>query len=313
MVQKHTFVNTSQNSSSSQPELLVAITWNILRNPLFLIIYLLPCLLNGVLVVTILKDPLKCLRSCSSYLVFNLGLLGFLPLLALIIHILTLSVYKELHLCEFIYCFGFYNTVFAVLILTTDRYYLVCKPLLYSVIITKTRVLYFAILVWIVSGILAVGVFPCVHNVIGIVVATKIFVSTLPPIFLCLIMVIIILNIKTWQTIARHDKRLSSLGQHNRNTSNIAEKKRLENERRFSKVVLVLLLNLMFFVLPQVLIIVIKGVNFLCELCVAGFRDSNVSLLQFYFFPLYFISTPVLYIAFIPKYRKSCRSLFVSV
>ena len=315
MEQKHTFVNTSQNSSSSQPELLVAITWNIIRNPLFLIIYILPCPLNGVLVVTILKDPLKCLRSCSSYLVFNFGLLGFLPFLALIIHILTLSVYKELHVCEFIYCFGFYNTVFAVLILTTDRYYLVCKPLLYSVIITKTRVLHFAILSWIVSGILAVAVFPCVYNVIGIVLATKIFVFTSPPIFSCLIIVIMILNIKTWQTIVRHDNRFSSLGQPQGNASNNsqnrAEKSRLENERRFSKVVLVLLLNLVFFVLPQVLIIVIRCVNFLCELCVTGFRDSNVNLLQFYFFPLYFITTPVLYIAFIPKYRKSCRSLFV--
>ena len=95
-----------------------SITWNILRNPLFLTIYLLPCPLNGVLVVTIFKDPLKCLRSCSSYLVFNLGLLGFLHLLTLIIHVLTLSAYKELNLCEFVYCFAFLNTVFAVLMLT---------------------------------------------------------------------------------------------------------------------------------------------------------------------------------------------------
>ena len=118
MEQEHASGNISQNSSLPHPQILVSITWNILRNPLFLTIYLLPCPLNGVLVVTIFKDPLKCLRSCSSYLVFNLGLLGFLPLLTLIIHVLTLSAYKELNLCEFVYCFAFLNTVFAVLMLT---------------------------------------------------------------------------------------------------------------------------------------------------------------------------------------------------
>ena len=215
MEQEHKSENIFQNSTFPHPEILVSITRNILRNPLFLTIYLLPCPLNGVLVVTIFKDPFKCLRSCSSYLVFNLGLLGFLPLLTLIIHILTLSVYKEANLGEFAYCFGFYNTVFAVLMLTTDRYFLVCKPLLYTTIVTKTRALYFAILSWILSGIFAASILPYVYNVIDVVLATKIFVLTLLPISCSLVIVIMILNIKTWQTVARHDNRAWSPGRQN--------------------------------------------------------------------------------------------------
>ena len=102
MEQEHKSENISQNSTIPHPGIMVSITWNILRNPLFLTIYLLPCPQNSVLVATIFKDPMKCLRSCSSYLVFNLGLLGFLPLLTLVIHIPTLSVYKEANLGEFV-------------------------------------------------------------------------------------------------------------------------------------------------------------------------------------------------------------------
>ena len=303
MEQEHASGNISQNSSLPHPEILVSITWNILRNPLFLTIYLLPCPLNGVLVVTIFKDPLKCLRSCSSYLVFNLGLLGFLPLLTLIIHVLTLSVYKELNLSEFVYCFAFFNTAFAVLMLTTDRYFLVCKPLLYTTIVTKTRALYFAILCWILSGIFAASILPYVYNVIDVVLATKIFVLTLLPISCSLVIVIMILNIKTWQTVARHDNRALSPGRQNGITL---------NERRFSKVVLLLLLNLVFFVLPLILMTVIRSVNIWCELCIGGFNNFDDNLFRLYYFPFFYITTPVLYITFIPKYRKSCHSLFVS-
>ena len=315
MEQNNASENISQNSSLPHPEILVSITWNILRNPLFLTIYLLPCPLNGVLVVTIFKDPLKCLRSCSSYLVFNLGLLGFLPLLTLIIHVLTLSVYKELNLCEYVYCFAFYNTIFAVLMLTTDRYFLVRKPLHYTTIVTKTRALYFPIFSWILSGIFAAAVFPYEHNVVGVVLATKIYVFTFLPIFCFLIIVIVTLNIKTWQTVACRGNRVASLNRQNGNmakkSKNRADKKTLENERRFSKVVLLLLLNLVFLLSPQVLLIVIRCVNIWCESCITEFGSSKVSLLQFYLFPLFYITTPVLYIAFIPKYRKSCGSLLL--
>ena len=315
MEQNNASGNISQDSSLPHPQILASITWNILRNPLFLTIYLLPCPLNGVVVVTIFKDPLKCLRSCSSYLVFNLGLLGFLPLLTLIIHVLTLSVHKELNLCEFVYCFAFLNTVFAVLMLTTDRYFLVCKPLHYTTIVTKTRALYCAIFSWILSGIFAAAVFSYVHNVVGVVLATKIYVFTLLPIFCFLMIVILTLNIKTWQTVACRGNCVASLNRQNGNmakkSQNRADKKTLENERRFSKVVLLLLLNLVFFVLPQVLLIVIRCVNIWCESCITEFGSSKVSLLQFYLFPLFYITTPVLYIAFIPKYRKSCGSLFL--
>ena len=240
-----------------------------------------------------------------------------MPLLALVINILTLSAYEGLNLCEFVYYFGFDNTVFAVLMLTTDRYFLACKPLLYPVIVTKTRVLYFTILSWILSGILAASVFPHVYHVIDVVLAAKIFVFTLLPVFSFLVFVIMILNIRTWRTVARHGNRVSSLGRQNgnraKNSQNKADKKRLENQSRFAKVILLLLLNLVFFVLPQGLMIVINCVNIWCELCIPGLSNRIVILLQVYFFPLFFITTPVLYIAFIPKYRKSCRFLFVRV
>ena len=107
-----------------------------------------------------------------------------------------------------------------------------------------------------------------------------------------------ILNIKTWQTVARrhvsHD--IQSLGDRqngnaSKNLEHRAERKRLENERRFSKVILLLLLNLVFFILPQVLIIGIKSVNIWCEFCVTEFEHPNVYLFQVYFFPMFYITS----------------------
>ena len=309
--------NVPQNSSSPAPEVMELITWNMILNPLFLITYNLPSILNGILLVTILKDPLKCFRSCSSYLLFNFGLLGFLPLLILILSILMLSGYGNIYLWLYGFIFGFYNTIFAVFMLTLDRYFLACKPLFYSRIITKRRVFYSVTFFWILSGILVAITSPQIYDFVPKMDEAKLFVLSLFTIYCFVLTVIMILNIKTWQTVARrhvsHD--IQSLGNRqngnaSKNLEHRAERKRLENERRFSKVILLLLLNLVFFILPQVLIIGIKSVNIWCEFCVTEFEHPNVYLFQVYFFPMFYITTPVLYIVSIPKYRKSCRTLF---
>ena len=307
--------NTSENipRNLSSPA-LEYITWNNILNPLFLIIHLLPNVENGILLATILRDPLKCFRSSSSYLVINLGLLGFLPLLTLILNIITLSGNKDQHLwlCGFV--FGLCNTMLAVLMLTMDRYVLACKPLLYSTIITKRRVFYCVIFSWILSGILVAITVLQLYEFFKGKVLIKMFVFALFPIFCFLVIVITILNIKTWQTVARHESQVQSFGRQNSKTSrNLkyrAEKKRLENERRFAKVVLLLLINMVLFMEPPLLIVGMKSVNVWCDFCFTDINHPNVSLLQMYFFPLFYITTPVLYILFIPKYRKSCRRLF---
>ncbi len=308
---ENTSENIPRNFSSPAPEY---ITWNNMLNPLFLIIHLLPSVENGILLATILKDPLKCFRSSSSYLVFYLGLLGFSPLLTLILHILTLSGNKDqpLWVCGFV--FGFYNTILTVLMLTMDRYVLACKPLMYLTIITKRRVFYCVTFSWIFSGSLAAITALHLYHFIAAKVMINMFVLIIFPIFCFLLIVITILNIKTRQTVARHRSHLQSFGQQNRNSSkNLkyrAEIKRLKNERRFAKVVLLLLVNMVLFMVPPVSIIGMKMVNVLCNFCFMEIEHPNVSLLQMYFFPLFYITTPVLYIVFIPKYRKSCQRLF---
>lgn len=83
----------------------------------------------------------------------------------------------------------------------------------------------------------------------------------------------------------------------------------MENERRFTKVVFLLLLNVVFFILPQRLEIGIRSVNIWCEYCLQNFENPKVGLFQIHFFPLFRITTPLLYLVFIPKYRRPCRSL----
>ena len=316
--------NTSEykTGNSSSPELvkLISLTWDDIRNPLLWIDYLLPCFLNGVLTVTALKDPLKCFRSCSSYLVFNIGLLGFLPFLILILHILALSYSCDLHLALYASVFGFYNTLCAVFLLAVDCYILACKPLLYSMIVTKRRVVYCVIFSWNLSATLATSAFLLTYNVTDIVLAAKIFVFTLFPIVFLLLIVIMILNIKTRKTVAQcfiNIQRLCPLSRQNGNTlkkiTYRAVKERLKNERRFSKVVLLLHFNSVFFILPQVLLIGTNAVNIWCEFCINETYNQNLKLFHAFIFPLFYTTMPVIHIAFIPKYRSSCRNLFVNV
>ena len=308
--------------NSSEPTFFL--TWNDVINPLFLIVNILPSVLNGILLATIIIDPLKCFRSCYSYLLFNFGLLGLLPPLTVIVHILTLYGYGYQTLWLYGFVLGFYNTIFAVFMLTLDRYVLVCKPLLYSRTVTKCRVLYGAIASWISSVALAASCFPAVYDVVGIKLATKVFLFTLLPVYLFLVIASIILNMQTWKTVATRRGRLARLlnGSERRKGSqndtrlsssvNRVEIKRLENERRFLKVVLLLVVNLMIFILPQVILVCLMSLNVCCELGFTEIEHPNVSLFQTYLFPLFYITTPLLYMVFIPKYRKSCLRLFVS-
>ena len=288
-----------------EPDIQISLTWQTISNPLLWIDYILPCLLNGVLTVTILKDPLKCFRSCSSYLVFNIGLLGFLPSVILISHILASSHSGNVYWSSYGFISGFYNTLFAVLLLAVDRYALSCKPLRYSTIVTKQRVVYCVVLSWIFSGILTIVFFVLYHGEIDVMVATKIFVFTLLPIYFFLLVAIMILNIQTWKTVGQCAMSAQSVGSQNLRLR--ANEKRLKNERRFCKVVLLLHLNLVFFILPQVVVISVRAINIWCGFCIR--ERTNFALFQVYIFPLFYTTTSVINIAFIPKYRNSCRSL----
>ena len=82
------------------------------------------------------------------------------------------------------FVFGAYKTVFAVFMLKMDRYVLACKPLSYSTLITKTRVLHGIIFFWILSGTLVLATSPALYQFVHAPeVAKKMFLFILFSIF----------------------------------------------------------------------------------------------------------------------------------
>ena len=299
------------NFSSPDPFIHDWLTWSLVTNPLFILIHLSSAATNLILLITMLKDPLKCFRSVSSYLLFNLILNGFVPLVSYCLYIVTIMA-NTAYLGVWTLVFAFFNTILSVLLSSVDRYILVSRPILYSVIVTKFRVICTLTISWILCLVLTFGITTRVKNFLS-EIAFFVFV----PFMLLMVFVVILVDIKTWKSISKAQTELRTLGsEHNsasRNTkessSYRAEQKRIQTEKRFAKVVVLLLLNVVLFIFPQMLVVASRVVHVWCNLCMKEFRHKQASIFQVYYFPLFYFTTPLLYLVVIPKYRKSLSVL----
>lgn len=180
--------------------------WSVLTHPWLVIPYLSSTLtILMVLFTTMLKDPLNCFRSISWYLLFNLVLNGFSPLVTYCLCIATLAANTE-YLGVYSLVFAFDHTILAVLLLSIDRYVLVSRPLAYAVIITKSRCL----LAVLFSSIVCMFLTYCV-GVRPKYIATKVFVFTLVLFIFILVLVIIVVDILTWRSIIQSPSRAAKI------------------------------------------------------------------------------------------------------
>lgn len=284
------------------------LTWSLLTQPWFIILYLSSSLTNLVLFTTMLKDPLNCFRSMSSYLLFNLLLSGFSPMVTYCLCIITLVTNTE-YLAVWSLVFAFHHTILAVLLLSIDRYILVSRPLVYSVIITRSRCFYAIVFSWILCMALAYFIAVRLMHI-----ASKVFVFTLISFILLMVLVVIVVDVLTWRSIFNAQSELRRFGNEtrlDRTSANFrAEQGRLQTDKRFAKVVIILLLNVILFILPQSAVVAGRAFCDLCKSCVNCLKLQKANLFQLYFFPMFYLTTPVLYLVGIPKYRKSLALLF---
>ena len=277
--------------------------WRVVTNPLLIILHVSSAMTNLLLFTTMLKDPLKCFRSISSFLLRNLILNGFLPMATYCLYVITLAA-DTVHLGVWALVSGFNNTIIAVLLLSVDRYILVSRPMMYAVILTKSRVTYTLVLSWLLT--LAMG---CGIALYQNTLFSNILVFSFIPLLIILVAVIIVVDFKTWTSVKRAQLDLQRLGNQSgldeRSASYRSELKRVQTEKRFAKVVVLLLFNVLLFMLPQAVAVGFRLVDFWCDSCMKFFRRGKTTLFQVHIFPLFYLTTPILYLAFIPKYRKS--------
>ena len=300
-------IQMNNDTNFSSPFIADWLTWSLVTNPLFIILHLSSAVTNLILLITMLKDPLKCFRSVSSYLLFNLVVNGLVPMLSYCLYIVTVAG-DTVYFGVWTLVFAFNNTILAVLFSSLDRYILVSRPIMYSVIVTKSRVICILVISWIICLVSAFGIAVRVKNIVSAII---LFVFL--PLILSMVFAIIVVDIKTWRSISKAQKELLRLGSESISDTESrnyrAEQKRIQTEKRFAKVVALLLLNVVMFIFPQMLVVSSRVINVWCNLCIKTLRQDKASVFQVYYFPLFYLTTPLLYLFFIPKYHKSLSEL----
>ena len=123
-----------------------AIYLSLLAIPIFGVI------VNVLLLVAFIKDPLKCFRNSATYLVMNLAVSGSLPCLLysfLHAHKKTYSIYV------FLVSWLWIVSILSITFISIDRFLIVAYPMKYRILMKGKMILLWLAAIWIVSGIFA--------------------------------------------------------------------------------------------------------------------------------------------------------------
>lgn len=103
---------------------------------------------NVLLLFGLAKDPLKCFRNSTSYLIMNLAVSDILTCLCRLIEVHCLLGDGKLY---FVLHFPAYVSMFSALFLAIDRYLITVFPLKYKLLVTWKITLAVVIIQWVLS------------------------------------------------------------------------------------------------------------------------------------------------------------------
>ena len=124
------------------------------------VIGLIAAVLNGTIIITVLKDPLKKLRTPFNYLIFNLSLCDFL-VATVVAPITAYAGYKEKNAAVYyMYLVApdiiLISAMFSVGALSYDRYKAIINPIKYRVNMSWKRCLKYSLTIWFLAILAAV-------------------------------------------------------------------------------------------------------------------------------------------------------------
>ena len=264
------------------------------RNSPATIITILGVISNVLLLVAFIKDPLKCFRNSSTYLVMNLSVCDCLTCLLgpmFLTNVLPTGYWTGWRLIytHFIFWFGTASIV-SIASISIDRFLMIAYPLKHRTLLQGKAMMIWLATIWIVS------LFPP---------AAELFFGTPEDkqevILYCFFTTVTLLSLGMYASSFHKIKKLGRNIALQSSTESLAQKKRILKEKHFLKT-----------------IILISCIAFVCitpSIVVFRFYHSTHCALASIFFGILLINyavNPLIYFARFPNYRKTFFLLYCS-
>ena len=250
-------------------------------------------LLNSLLLVGLIKDPLKCFRNSSSYLVTNLCASDILTCVTEIGIIFWRSPCVEEIRVFLLFRIPLHISFSSVLTLAFDRYMSCCHPLKYKIVITKKFTKCLILLQWL---------FYIVESTLEMFYEKWLFYPRYI-VGMCIILSAIIMYAKAAYVLKKKSRYLQNIM--DQPLSIVKHQKvRLLNEKRITTIFMVSCISLFTFS-PLIINDLINGKpHYMIKMKVWSFKDIFQLSLLTLFLANYWVN-PIVYSWRLSKYRKT--------
>lgn len=257
--------------------------------------------LNGILFIVFIVDPLRCLRSVSSSLIINLCVADLLTAITILVWATNVwEPQRDILIAKIIFStiwLGYTVSFLTIALLSWERYIAIRFMWTANRIVTKKRTLYAIATIWLLSSSACISIWDNYY---------EIYIALLSTVFELCIIIVVVFYFKLWNLRRQQRQQDSSAA--------------VNQEMKLTVVVLLLVIILVVTTLP--LMIFYQAIFFRSLTC--GVECiGTVETLPIKFFPIFslnFCLNPIVYGWRLPKYRRSfyllcsnhCRNAFVN-
>lgn len=268
-------------------------------------------LANVLLLVALIKDPLKCFRNSATYLIANLSISDLCVSLCIMSNLLGQDP-----VLEFVTFVFFYSSMLTIFSIAFDRYLMIVHPFRHRVLISGKRVALWICLNWMLSSI---------HSIERLVFD----VSRLDNVFKCSVAVVLILftcclYAKTYFTLRSQAKAVAKLSGFSeqeincqssaaqiQNPSNSQHKssfqvRRAKEQKFLTTIIIIACLAVVTLLPPSVHRQVHRG----AQMVLVKPKDKVIQAIVITIMSLNFAVNPFIYVLRLKRYRKTFKILY---
>ena len=247
-----------------------------------LVIALVGAVMNILLLIVYIKDPLKCFRNSATYLVTNLAISDFVTCSFFLLFPLILRLFGQNRMFEFFIYWLMTITCVSIASIPIDRFIMVAYPIKHRILMKgRFMILWFAA-IWIVSSLPSVLMHYVDNN--------KIFVHALYVFNVIVIMVSAVMYSLTYYQMKKQSRNISLQN----SSEGRAQEIRIRKEKRFLNTIVIISF---FSLVPTMALYIIAQIYFPQHLEQFGILRCVVYA--------NFAINPLIYILRLPNYRKS--------